>query len=120
VPNTDLSELDPESVLEERTDKMRKDLKAAYELAAEHHDLAFYKDLLADFQQELLEKQRQKEAKAATPAKKKKAKVEVDEDGDVDMEDEGEAEEAEPEVKKLASKKRKAEESAEVCLKTVP
>ncbi|KAL1882716.1 hypothetical protein VTK73DRAFT_1236 [Phialemonium thermophilum] len=109
VPNTDLYELDPATVLDFKTDKMRKDLQAAHQLAAENHPLEYYKGLLQQYQENLIQEQKAKEAKAqATPAKKsKKAKG----DEDVEMDD-ASGEEGEG-TKKKSSKKRKAEESAE-------
>ena len=117
VPNTELIDLDPETVKEGKSDKMRKDLQAAYDLAAENNDLAFYKSVLQQFQDEILEKQKQKAAKAATP-KNKKAKAAMD-DEDVEMADATAADEDEDEsspAPKKSVKKRKAEDSAEVCL----
>lgn len=77
---------------------MRKDLQAAYELAAEGHDLDYYKDLLQQFQEELVAKE---EAK-----KSKKSKAAVADSMDID-----EVEEATPAKK---SKKRKAEDETAV------
>lgn len=109
VSNKDLITLDPEKVLEQVNAKMRKDLLAAHELAAENHDLDYYKGVLQQFQQELIEKQKAAEAKAAaaaTPkASKKKSKATVDEDVDMDDIDD------EPSAKK--DKKRKNLEDAE-------
>jgi hypothetical protein len=93
-------------------DKMRKDLVAAHELAAQHHPLSYYKDLLHQFQEELMEQQEQ--AKAAKAAKTKKPKAAVDDDGDVEMDDAVEEGSASPKDKK--AKKRKAEDTAEVRL----
>lgn len=109
VSNKDLITLDPEKLLEQVNAKMRKDLQAAHELAAENHDLDYYKDVLQQFQEELIEKQKAAEAKAAaaaTPkASKKKSKATVDEDVDMDDIDD------EPSAKK--DKKRKNPEDAE-------
>jgi hypothetical protein len=109
VPNTDLIELDPSTVKEMKSEKMRKDLQAAHDLAAESHPLSFYKDLLHQFQEDLLEQEKSKAAKA-TP-KSKKPKTATD-DEDVEMADAGEESESAPKDKKV--KKRKAEDSAEV------
>lgn len=94
VPNTSLQELSPEQASEAINDKMRKDLQAAYELAAEGHDLDYYKDLLQQFQEELVAKE---EAK-----KTKKSKAIAADSMDLDVE-----EDATPAKK---SKKRKAED----------
>lgn len=111
VPNSDLIDLDPETVIEGKTDKMRKDLQAAYDLAAENNDLHFYKDVLRRYQEEQVEKERQKAAKAATP-KSKKSKV-VTDDEDVEMADAADEDDSTPPPKKSV-KKRKAEDSVEV------
>ncbi|RWA12433.1 hypothetical protein EKO27_g2674 [Xylaria grammica] len=106
TPNTDLSELDPTTVADIVTSKMRKDLQAAHLLAAEGHDLDYYKNVLREFEEQRLAKAEAKKSKAKTPKKSNKT---TDDDGDVDMEDiEGEA--GEPAEKKSKSKKRKAED----------
>ncbi|KAH8885174.1 hypothetical protein GQ53DRAFT_370691 [Thozetella sp. PMI_491] len=114
VSNTDLIELDTETVLEVKMDKMRKDLQAAYRLASENHPISHYKSVLQDFQEELLAKQKAKEAKSASGKKnkKKEEEEEAEEDEDVEMADAGE-DGAEAAKEKKASKKRKAEENIE-------
>lgn len=88
---------------------MRKDLVLAHQLAQEHHDLEYYKGVLQQFQEELIEKQKAAEAKAAaasTPkASKKKAKAAADED--MEMED------VDDEVSAKKDKKRKNPEDSE-------
>ncbi len=111
VPNTELIELDPETVLDVKMDKMRKTLQAAHHLAAESHPLSFYKEVLQNYQEELIEQEKAKAAKAATP-KGKKSKAISEDDEDIDMEDAPAVEETPAKDKK--AKKRKAEESAEV------
>ncbi|KAI1281021.1 hypothetical protein F5Y07DRAFT_316283 [Xylaria sp. FL0933] len=106
TPNTDLSELDPTTVADMVTGKMRKDLQAAHLLAAEAHDLDYYKNVLREFEEQRLAKAEAKKSKAKTPKKSSKA---ADDEGDVDMED-PEEEAAEPAEKKSKSKKRKAED----------
>jgi len=97
-------------------EKMRKDLVLAHELAAKNHPLSHYKDLLHQFQEDLMEQEEKaKEAKAAkaTPkGKKGKAAADADEDGDVEMEDAADEDGTPPKEKK--AKKRKAEDTAEV------
>lgn len=93
MSNKDLIDLDPETVMEQVNAKMRKDLVLAHELAQEHHDLDYYKGVLQQFQEEMIEKNKAAEAKAAaaaTPkASKKKAKATADEDVDIeDVDDE--------------------------------
>jgi len=111
VPNTELIELDPATVLDVKMDKMRKTLQAAHHLAAEHHPLSYYKEVLQNYQEELIEQEKAKAAKAATP-KGKKSKAVSEDDEDVEMEDAPEADETPAKAKK-ANNKRKAEDSAE-------
>lgn len=89
MSNKDLIDLKPETVMEQVTAKMRKDLVLAHQLAEENHDLEYYKNVLQKFQEELLEKQKAAEAKAAAAAtpKSSKKKGKVVSDDDVDMED---------------------------------
>ncbi|KAI0164809.1 hypothetical protein GGR57DRAFT_212850 [Xylariaceae sp. FL1272] len=108
TPNTDLSELDASTVSDLVTAKMRKDLQAAHHLAAEGHDLDYYKNVLREFEEQRLAKLEAKKSKVKTPKKSSKS---ADEDGDVDMEDAEEGN-GEPAEKKSKSKKRKAEEDA--------
>ncbi|KAJ2967899.1 hypothetical protein NUW58_g10341 [Xylaria curta] len=106
TPNTDLSELDPATVGEMVTAKMRKDLQAAHTLAAEGHDLDYYKNVLREFEEQRIAKAEAKKSKVKTPKKSNKV---VEEDGDVDMDD-VEDEAGEPVEKKPKTKKRKAED----------
>ncbi|KAM7222340.1 PWWP domain containing protein, partial [Rhypophila decipiens] len=115
VPNSDLIELDPATVLDVKLDKMRKDLQAAHKLASEHHDLDYYKEVLQAYQEELLEQAEAKAAKAAAKAatpSKKKTQATTDEEGDVDMAD-ADADDTETPAKEKKTKKRKAEENIE-------
>jgi hypothetical protein len=82
--------------------KLRKDLKAAFELAAEKHDLDHYKEILNAHKQRLEEDAAIQAAAVATPKKSKKKGKGDDEDEDVDMAD------ADLSVKSK-SKKRKAD-----------
>ena len=105
---------------------MRKDLHAAHLLAAEKHDLDYFKQILKNFMEqraaELEAKEAAKEAaKAAKKASKAKrqSKVTVQEGGDVEMADtaaEPDPEEAETAgtEKPKKSKKRTAEEDGAV------
>lgn len=111
VVNTELIELDPEAIKDIKMDKMRKDLAAAHRLAAETHPLSYYKDVLQNFQEELLELEKAKAAKAAATPKGKKSKAAVSEDEDVEMAD---ASDEQPQTDKKKAKKRKAEEPVEV------
>jgi hypothetical protein len=126
IPNYDLVNLDLEEVGNVDT-KMRKDLYQAHKLAAEKHDLEYYKQVLLDFEaQRAAEAEAKAAAKAAKEANKssgkskKKAKVGADAGGeeneDVEMADaEGDldVDEGADEKKPKASKKRKAVADAE-------
>jgi hypothetical protein len=90
---------------------MRKDLQAAYELAAEAHEINYYKDMLSKFQDEQVAmEQAADQAKIVSAKKSKKTKVgtEPGEDEDVDMLDA--AGDESPTSEKAKSKKRKADE----------
>ena len=78
-------------------DKMRKDILSAYELASEGHDLDFFKELLQQFQEEVVAKEE------AQKAKKKK----VVDDMDIDAVDKTPAKK---------TKKRKAEDEVVVSV----
>ncbi|KAK8126233.1 uncharacterized protein PG998_001992 [Apiospora kogelbergensis] len=115
--NTDLAELDPETVKDLISPKMRKDLQQAHILAAEQNELEHYKGLLTEFQDAQLAAEEAKAAKAAakkekTEKKSKKSEATaVDDDEDIEMGDVGEDDEV-PVKKPKSSKKRKAEEEA--------
>lgn len=118
VRNTDLLPLDASTVMDAINDKMRKDLKQAYEIASNALPLDHFKDILQQFQEDLAEKAKQvAEAVVATPKKTSKkgkaAPAEEEQDEDMEMPDADEEEEAEEAEKpKKSSKKRKAEEDA--------
>lgn len=93
---------------------MRKDLVLAHQIASENHDLDYYKEVLQQFQEELIEKQKAAEAKAAaaaTPKKssKKQAKPSSDIE-DVEMED---VDDETAPTKAKKDKKRKSPEDSE-------
>lgn len=74
MPNTELTPLDVESVTAPSEKGKSKLLLAAFEKAAEQHDLKYFKDMLVDHQkaiQEDQEAQAEKEAKKANKAKRK-------------------------------------------------
>lgn len=84
---------------------MRKDLKAAFELAIEQNSIEHYKAILQSFQDELIAQEEARKEAAATPKKSKKGKAKVtdeDEDVDMDMEDAEEAPKAKPKKRKAA------------------
>ena len=103
VPNTSLQELTPEQASAAINDKMRKDLQSAYELASEGNGLDFYKDVLQQFQEDLVAKEE------AQKAKKKKAAAAAADEMDIDAVDKTPAKK---------SKKRKAED--EVAVSALP
>lgn len=109
-----MSELTAEKAKDTISDKMRKDLKAAFELAAQHHSVEHYKDILKTFQEELIALEEAKKEAAATPKKSKKSKAkaaEEEEEEDTEMVD----------IPKSAkSKKRKAEEDISVSYTNAP
>lgn len=112
--NTNLSELTSEKAKDTINDKMRKDLKAAFELAIEQHPVEYYKDILKSFQEELIAQEEARKEAAATPKKGKKSKAKAADDEDTEMAD-GDAS-VSASAKK--SKKRKAEDetSVSVCM----
>lgn len=113
MPNTDLTPLDPEQCKNIPEKGKQKQLIAAYKIAAENHDLQYFKNLLAEHQRAVQQEAEEREAEAARKAaqkaekearaaeKKKKRKSTAD--TDVEMAD------AEEEDKKSKSKKRKKE-----------
>lgn len=106
MSNTALTDLPPDKARDSITDKQRKDLRAAYELAAENNPVEHYKDVLQKILEEFEAQKKAAEEAAATPKPKKgKAKVE---DDDLDMDD------VEEVTKSAKSKKRKAEEDTNV------
>ncbi|KAM0255416.1 hypothetical protein ACHAQJ_005784 [Trichoderma viride] len=103
VANTALSELTADKARDTIGDKMRKDLKAAFELAIEQNSIEHYKAILQSFQDELIAQEEARKEAAATPKKSKKGKAKAsDEDEDVDMEDVDEAPKAKPKKRKAA------------------
>jgi hypothetical protein len=115
IANTALTALSPEKAEDTITDKMRKDLKEAFQLAAENNPIEHYKDILKSFQEELIAQEEARREAAATPKKAKKGKAKaVDEDVEMDdFEVEVDVEE------KPKSKKRKAEEEVGVRTQTL-
>ncbi|PTU23844.1 hypothetical protein P175DRAFT_0505630 [Aspergillus ochraceoroseus IBT 24754] len=115
IPNTDLNPLDPTSCKEVSEKGKSKLLIAAYGVAAEAHDLPYFKDLLADHQRAIQQEEEEREAQAAAKAaakaekeakKNKRKSMEIVDD--VDMEDADE-----DNKKPKSSKKRKAEAEGE-------
>lgn len=120
--NTDLQPFDLEDIKKEvdqgNQTKKSKALWEAFQIAAENHDLAWFKDMLkhheeavqADAEEKLAAEQKKQEKK--DKAAKRKSIAAADEDEDVDMEDPGN--EGTTAAKKAkASKKRKKDEESE-------
>jgi hypothetical protein len=108
VVNTALTELTPEMAENAMNGKIRKDLKAAFELAAEKHPIDYFKQILQQFEDDRIAQEEAAKAAAATPKKSKKSKPKAsDLDEDVEMADVSES-------AKAKTKKRKAEEDAAV------
>ncbi|EXJ80677.1 hypothetical protein A1O3_06961 [Capronia epimyces CBS 606.96] len=110
INNTDLTPLNPDDCKDVAEKGKAKSLLAAYQVAAENHDLEYFKAMLDDhaaaLQAEIEAKEAREAEKAAKVDKKKRkseAKVETE---DVEMEDA----EAAP---KKSSKKRKKEADSE-------
>jgi hypothetical protein len=88
--NTDLTPLDPKSVSKGSEKGKGKALNLAHEIAAEQHDLNYFKEMLVDHQkaiQEDQEAQAEREAKKSSKAKRKThdaAQVMEEDDMDLD------------------------------------
>ena len=114
--NTDLQPLDMDEIKKEVADnnqgKKTKALWEAYRVAADEHDLQWFKDMLVEHEKALV---KDMEEKAADDVKKQSKKDKtrrksnaVDEADDVDMEMEDTGEEGDAPLKKAkATKKRK-------------
>ncbi|KAF5003043.1 hypothetical protein FDECE_10389 [Fusarium decemcellulare] len=104
VHNASLTSLSPEKARDTIAEKMRKDLKEAFTLASQDNPVEFYKDILKQFQEELIAQEEAKREAAATPRKSKKGKAKAVEN-DLDMEDVDDVVQ-----EKTKSKKRKADD----------
>ncbi|PFH60506.1 hypothetical protein XA68_10855 [Ophiocordyceps unilateralis] len=103
--NSTLSALTIDKAKDAVTEKMRKDLRAAYELAAEHNPVEHYKEILQSFQEEqIAQEEARKQTVTLKKAKKGKGKALDDDDMDMDMDD------AHVVPKSAKSKKRKADD----------
>ncbi|KAG8207886.1 PWWP domain-containing protein, variant [Trichophyton interdigitale] len=111
IHNADLTPLTPEECKDVSEKGKSKNLIAAYQVAAEGHDLDYFKEMLNDFELAVQQAQAEQEAKAAAKAakeekKKKRKSMEVVEGAeDEEMEDAGE--------KKKSTKKRKKDLESE-------
>ncbi|KAN0072969.1 hypothetical protein V8E54_009083 [Elaphomyces granulatus] len=120
IPNTDLTPLDTETCKDVSEKSKTKPLLAAYKVAAENHDLQYFKSLLADHQRAVQLEAEEREAKAAAKAaakaqkdekKKKRKSIEVaeePEDGEL-----GEDQEAGKKVKSAKKRKKDVESDGE-------
>jgi hypothetical protein len=114
IPNYDLVDIDLDTVGQISNSKMRKDLYEAHLLAAEKHDLDYFKELLADFERQRAEIAAAKAAtKAAKAAGKKKSKTVVADDDEANEDTEMVDAAEEVEEKPKPSKKRKATDDGE-------
>jgi hypothetical protein len=119
IPNTDLVDLDFETV-GNVTSNMRKDLASAHLLAAERHDLDYFKEILKNFMEaraaELEAKEAAKAAKKAVKSKRKSKAADVEEDVEMpDVAPEADSEGMEVvDSEKKNKKKRKASDTAGV------
>ncbi|EEQ84780.1 PWWP domain-containing protein [Blastomyces dermatitidis ER-3] len=109
IPNTDLTPLDPESCKDVNEKGKTKNLIEAYHVAAENHDLQYFKDMLADHQRALEQDQEEREARAAAKAAKQEKKKRKS--MDVADEHEDEAAETGAEKRKTTKKRKKDGES---------
>lgn len=113
TPNTDLEDIDLDTIGEEAQGKKSKALYAAYQLAAEKHPLAYFENLLEEFEESRKAEEEAKEAAKAAKSSSKKSKKSkqtvVDDEEEIDEDIEmADVEETEKEQKPKASKKRKA------------
>ncbi|KAL7797825.1 hypothetical protein V8C43DRAFT_277082 [Trichoderma afarasin] len=113
VANTALSELTSDKARDTIADKMRKDLKAAFELAIEQNSIEHYKEILQSFQDELIAQEEAKKEAAAAPKKSKKGKAKASDDEDVDMEDVDEAPKPKPKKRKAADEETSTPQRSE-------
>jgi len=117
--NTDLLPFDLDEVKKDvesgNQAKKNKALWDAYQIAAEGHELAWFKEMLSAHESAMaedIEQREQKEAQKKEKAEKsaKRKSTAVDESEDVEMED---ADGATPSTKKKATKKRKKTDETE-------
>ena len=102
MPNTDLQALTPEECQDVAEKGKSKALLEAYKIASESHDLAYYKEILLDHQEQITQeeqRQQEREAKKAAKAKRKSDATAPADDDDMEVDEEAE--------EKPKSKKRK-------------
>ncbi|KAL4739013.1 hypothetical protein BDV11DRAFT_127061 [Aspergillus similis] len=114
IPNTDLSPLDPATCKDISEKGKSKSLVAAYNVAAENHDLAYFKNMLADHQAAIQQEEEEREAQEAAKAAAKAAKEsKKNKRKSMEIRDDVEMEDADEEKQPKSSKKRKKDAEAE-------
>ncbi|KAJ3494658.1 hypothetical protein NLG97_g3937 [Lecanicillium saksenae] len=108
--NSTLTELTSEKASNSINDKMRKDLRSAFQLAVEQHPVDHYKDVLNKFEEELIAQQEAIEAAAAAKREAAAAKAATPKKGKKSKGDDDDADMADVDSAKPKSKKRKAED----------
>lgn len=114
ITNTELTPLDPETCKEISEKAKSKNLMAAYELAAENHDLAYFKEMLVDHQRFIEEEEEAKaerEAKKASKAKRKSVDTSATADNENGGVDEMDVDEDAGETKPKSKKRKKEADS---------
>jgi len=118
MPNVDLKPLHTDEVKDVEQGKKPKQLWGAYEVAAEGHDLQYFKDLLAqhevDMREEAAAAEAAAEEKAAKAEKKKsakKSKATVSDDDTEMMDDDADPEAEEEGAKKPKSTKKRKKDA---------
>ena len=100
IPNTDLTPISPEDCKDVPEKGKSKSLLEAYAVAADAHDLNYFKTMLAEHQEAMVEdaeRRAEREAKKAQKAKRKSDAAAAAEADDMDIDDE---EEGKPKTKK--------------------
>ena len=93
MPNSDLQPLAPDECKDVAEKGKTKALLEAYKIASEGHDLAYYKDILLDHQEQIAEdqqRQQDREAKKAAKAKRKSDATAAADDDEMEVDEEGE------------------------------
>ncbi|KAI9830789.1 MAG: hypothetical protein M1826_004423 [Phylliscum demangeonii] len=110
IVNTDLVNLDVESIELNPTKARPKKLEEAYKTAAEKHDLKWFKKMLGEHEAALLADEEEKPVESGKTSKSKKKDKDAMEDSDTNddesMEDEDD-DEPEPETKSKSKKRKK-------------
>ncbi|PGH01328.1 hypothetical protein AJ80_09018 [Polytolypa hystricis UAMH7299] len=110
ISNTGITPLDTSTCKDISEKGKSKNLLAAYQVAAENHDLQWYKDMLEEHQRALQQDEEEREARVAAKATKQDKKKRKSMDVSDQQEDE-EMEEAGEEKRKTTKKRKKDVES---------